>query len=171
MFWIPMIMAAAALTKGVVDGVSSAKQAKAQAKAVQAQTQENIDARARASKKLMSQQQSSFLKSGVYFEGSPLDVFNETYKTSVDDINAMRSNAHSQIKSLQNQAGSSFTSNIIQGIGNAALSYFGAGGTLGAAGSGLTKGASMTGTIAKSAAGSNSWLTARNSMNIFGSSL
>lgn len=168
--WIPIIMAVSALAKGISDGVSSVRNAKAQAKAVQTQTQEKVNARARESKKLMSLQKSQFLKSGVYYDGSPLQVINESYNTSRDDINAIVNDGRNQIKGLQNSANSSFTSSIIQGIGNAALSYFGAGGFT-SAGASLTKGASMTGSIAKNVAGSKTWLTSRNSMNIFGSSL
>ena len=87
---IPIILAVASVASGLVQGVSSAKNAKEEAKAVQQNTQAQINERAKAAKKLMQQQKTSFLKSGIYFDsGTPVDVINETYDTSVEDINAM----------------------------------------------------------------------------------
>lgn len=145
---ISIIMAVAALGAGVMSGISTVKSAKAQAKAVEQQTQEKINERARTAKKLMSQQKTSFLKSGVYFNGTPEDVINETYNTSITDINTLKNNALTNIKNLQSQANAGFTTSIIKGVASAAFGLAGAG---------------LAGASATSSA-SGGWLTARDSV-------
>ncbi len=126
---IPIILAVASVASGVVQGISNAKNAKSQAKAVQEQTQEQIDARARAAKKLMQQQKTSFLKSGIYFDsGSPVDVINETYDTSIDDINAMEKDGNTKISNLMRQGKTAFFTSILDGVANGAVGFLGAGG-------------------------------------------
>lgn len=130
---IPIILAVASVASGVVQGISNAKNAKSEAKAVQEQTQEQINARARAAKKLMQEQKTSFLKSGVYFDsGTPVDVINETYDTSVDDINAMAKDSDTKVSNLMRQGKTAFFNSVMQGIANGAMSYFMGGGSLGA---------------------------------------
>lgn len=129
---IPIILAVSALGSGLVQGISSVKNAKAEAKAIQESTQAQINERARQAKKLMSQQKSSFLKGGVYFDsGSPLDVINETYDTSMKDISAMLKDANMQSMNLERQGKTAFAGSILKAVANAGMSYFGAG-TLGA---------------------------------------
>ena len=125
---LPIIMAVAGLGSGIASGISAVNSAKSQAKAIQQSPQEPRDERARQARKLMSQQKTSFLKSGVYFSGSPTDVINETYNTSITDIDTLKRNANNQIKSLQNQANLGFISGVGKGIASAALGYVGAGG-------------------------------------------
>ena len=126
---IPIILAVASVASGVVQGISNAKNAKSQAKAVQEQTQEQVDARARAAKKLMQEQKTSFLKSGVYFDsGTPVDVINETYDTSIDDVNAMAKDGNTQISNLMRQGKTAFFTSIMDGIANGAAGFLGAGG-------------------------------------------
>lgn len=130
---IPIILAVASVASGVVQGISNAKNAKSEAKAVQEQTQEQINARARAAKKLMQEQKTSFLKSGVYFDsGSPVDIINETYNTSVDDINAMAKDSNTKVSNLMRQGKTAFFGSILEGVANGAMSYFMGGGSLGA---------------------------------------
>jgi len=125
---IPIILAVASVASGVVQGISSVKNAKSEIKAVEESTQEQVNARARAAKKLMQQQKTSFLKGGVYFDsGSPTDVIDETYDTSMKDINAMIKDANTKTKNLERQGKTAFYGSILQGIANGAMSYFGAG--------------------------------------------
>lgn len=133
---LPMIMAVAAIGSGVVSGISSVKNAKEQAKAVQHHAQVQINERARQARKLMSSQESSFLKSGVFFSGTPLDIINETYSTYLQDKGDMVSDANTKVRNLARQGKTSFYTNIGKGIVNAGLSFVGAGGmsALGGAG-------------------------------------
>lgn len=136
---IPIILAVTALGSGIAQGISAAKNAKAESKAIAQSTTEQINERARQAKKLMQQQKTSFLKSGVYFDsGSPLDVINETYEFMDNDIKTMANDANKQIKNLMRQGKTTFASSIIGSVANAAMSYFGAS----AMGSSLAGGAS-----------------------------
>lgn len=126
---IPIIMAVAALGSGIVQGISNAKNAKSEAEAVVQQLQAQAGERARQAKKLMQQQKTSFLKSGVYFDsGSPLAVLDETFDTMNKDINDMSKDANAKINNLMRQGKTAFYSSIVEGIGNAALGYFMGGG-------------------------------------------
>jgi hypothetical protein len=126
---IPIIMAVAALGSGIVQGISNAKNAKSEAEAVAQQLQAQAGERARQAKKLMQQQKTSFLKSGVYFDsGSPLAVLDETFDTMNKDINDMSKDANAKINNLMRQGKTAFYSSIVEGIGNAALGYFMGGG-------------------------------------------
>lgn len=143
---IPIIMAVASLASGVVQGISSVKNSKAEIKALQEATQEQVNARARQAKKLMQQQKSSFLKAGVYFDsGSPLEVIDETYNTSMDDINSMIKDANTKTRNLERQGKTAFFGSILQGIANGAMSYFGA--TALGSGAGATTNAGTSGNI------------------------
>lgn len=127
---IPIIMAVAALGSGIVQGISSSKNAKAEANSVKEQALEQMTERARQAKKLMQQQKTSFLKSGVYFDsGSPLAVINETYDTMEKDVNAMAKDSDTKINNLMRQGKTAFFSSVMQGVANAALSYFMGGGS------------------------------------------
>ena len=126
---IPIILAVASVASGLVQGVSSAKNAKEEAKAVQQNTQAQINERAKAAKKLMQQQKTSFLKSGIYFDsGTPVDVINETYDTSVEDINAMIKDSDTKVNNLMRQGKTAFFGSILEGVANGAMSYFMGGG-------------------------------------------
>ena len=126
---IPIILAVASVASGLVQGVSSAKNAKEEAKAVQQNTQAQINERAKAAKKLMQQQKTSFLKSGIYFDsGTPVDVINETYDTSVQDINAMIKDSDTKVDNLMRQGKTAFFGSLLQGSANGAMSYFMGGG-------------------------------------------
>lgn len=125
---IPIILATAALGGGIVQGISAAKSAKNQAMALQESAQEQINERAKNAKKLMQQQKTSFLKSGIYFDsGTPVDVINETYNTSMDDINALAKDYNTKISNLVREGRTAFFSAIPKAIGDAAMSYFTAG--------------------------------------------
>lgn len=144
---IPIILAVASVASGLVQGVSSAKNAKEEAKAVQQNTQAQINERAKAAKKLMQQQKTSFLKSGIYFDsGTPVDVINETYDTSVEDINAMIKDSDTKVNNLMRQGKTAFFGSILEGVANGAMSYF--------MGGGMGSAATKTGTKTASSASS-----------------
>ncbi len=126
---LPIILAVTALGSGIVQGISSAKNTKNEAKALQQQAQDQINERARQAKKLMSQQKTSFLKSGVYFDsGSPLAVINETYDTMNQDINAITNDSNTKINNLMRQGKTAFFGSLIESVANAGMAYFMGGG-------------------------------------------
>lgn len=125
---IPIILAAVSLIQGVSQGIQNKKNADNQASAIREKTQAQVNERARQAKKMMSQQKASFLKSGVYFNGTPEAIIDETYNTSVDDINALIADANQQEKNLSEQGNSGLLGGILGGSGNAALSFFGSNG-------------------------------------------
>lgn len=126
---LPIILAVSALGSGIVQGISSAKNAKEEAKALQSQAQEQINERAKSAKKLMQQQKTSFLKSGIYFDSpTPTDIINETYNTYSDDINTLKKDTNTKVNNLMRQGKTAFFSSLLQGSANAAMSYFMTGG-------------------------------------------
>ena len=133
---IPIILAVAGLANGAVQGISQARNARNEAKALQAQTKDKVNERARQARKLMSQQKTSFLKSGVYLEGTPEAVINETYDTSLEDINAMIKDTDIATNNLMRQGRTAFFSSIIDGVIQGAASAFS---------NGLTSGISKSG--------------------------
>jgi hypothetical protein len=129
---IPIIMAVASIGSGIVQGISQAKDVKAQANAINKQAEEQIAERARQAKKLMQQQKTSFLKGGVYFDsGSPLSVIDETYDFMKKDVNAMAKDANTKSKNLVRQGKTAFFNSILQGVANGAMAYFLGGGSAG----------------------------------------
>lgn len=125
---IPIMLAVAALGGGIAQGISSAKNAKAEAKALAESTTAQIDERARKAAKLMQEQKTSFLKGGVYFDsGSPVGIINETYETMQKDIADMSRDANTNIKNLMRQGKTAFASSIIEGLVGGAMGYAGAG--------------------------------------------
>jgi len=122
---IPIIMAVSGLASGVIKGYSNAKNAKAEAELVRQQEKEQINERAREAKKLMSQQKSSFLKAGVYFDsGTPLDILNETYNVMNEDIDAIRNDSNTKVKNLMRQGRTAFAASLIEGGKSGASSFF-----------------------------------------------
>lgn len=123
---IPIILAVASLGSGIVQGISSIKNANAEAQAVRESTQTQINERAKQARKLMSQQKTSFLKGGVYFDsGTPTAVINETYDTYLEDINAMAKDANIKTSNLERQGKTAFLSSVMEGIANGAMSFLG----------------------------------------------
>jgi len=146
---IPIILGAIALGSSVIGGISSVQNSKAQAKAVALQTEDKINERARQAKKLMQQQKTSFLKSGVYFDsGSPLAVINETYDTMKKDTDAMYHDGNTQIKNLMREGKTAFYGSIAKGIADAGMAFVTAGGS-----TALKSGSGLMSTISNSKAG------------------
>lgn len=126
---IPIIMAVAALGSGIVQGITEAKNAQSQAEAVTEQLKVQAGERARQAKKLMQQQKTSFLKSGVYFDsGSPLSVIDETYDYMEQDVKAMQKDADAKITNLMRQGKTAFFGSMLQSVANAGMAYFLGGG-------------------------------------------
>lgn len=122
---IPIIMAVAALGSGIVQGISSIKNANAEADAIRKQAEEQISERARQAKKLMQQQKTSFLKSGIYFDsGTPLAVIDETYDFMKKDVNAIANDSNTKINNLMRQGKTAFFGSMLEGFAQAGLSYF-----------------------------------------------
>lgn len=136
---IPIILAVTALGSGIVQGISQAKNAKAEAEAVVENAQVQMNERARQARKLMSQQKTSYLKSGIYFDsGSPVGVINETYDTMMNDLNAMTKDTNTKVNNLMRQGKTAFFNSILEGVANGAMSFLGAQGmanSLGSSGS------------------------------------
>lgn len=134
---IPIILAVTALGSGIAQGISSVKNVKSEAKALQESAEAQIEERQRQAKKLMQEQKTSFLKSGVYFNsGSPLEVINETYDYSLKDINAIIKDTNAQAKNLERQGKTAFFSSLIEGIANGAMGFVASGGLKGVGASG-----------------------------------
>ncbi|MEI8127981.1 MAG: hypothetical protein WCG95_00055 [bacterium] len=146
---IPLIMAVASLGLGVAQGVSSVQQTQDQINADDTQTRAAITERARQGKKLMQQQQTSFLKSGVYFEGTPEAVIDETGNTTMRDTQAMENDAVNRQNLLKRQGNTAFYSSLMGGVTGAATSFLGLGG-MGA----TTSNALTTTDVVKSVSGS-----------------
>lgn len=122
---IPIIMAVASLASGAIKGYSDAKNAKEEAKLVRQQEKDQINERARQAKKMMSQQKSSYLKSGIYFDsGTPLDILDETYDVMNEDINAIRTDSNTKVKNLIRSGKTAFATGLLGGVQSGANSYF-----------------------------------------------
>lgn len=112
---LPIALAVAGLASGVVKGIASAKNAKEEAKTAKKAAELEINERARQAAKLMSQQKNSFLKSGVYFDGTPQAVIDETYDYMQQDISTMKDNANTNLKNLARQGRTAFATSILDG--------------------------------------------------------
>lgn len=122
---IPIILAVSALGSGIVQGISSMKNARAEEKALKEATVAQVNERAKQAKKLMQEQKTSFLKGGVYFDsGSPVDIINETYDTYKQDIGDMIKDTETKSKNLIRQGRTAFYSSLLEGVANAGMSYF-----------------------------------------------
>lgn len=125
---LPIILAVTALGSGIAQGISSARNAKAEAEALAVSTNAQIKERSRKAAKLMQEQKTSFLKSGVYFDsGSPVDIINETYDTMKQDVADMAKDSNTKINNLMRQGRTAFATSIIEGLVGGAMGYEGAG--------------------------------------------
>lgn len=120
---IPIIMAVTALASGVTKAVSAVKDSKAQAKVAKAQAEEQVNERARQAVKLMNQQKTSFLKGGVYFDGTPEAILDETYDFMKKDIGIMKNNANTNIKNIMRQGRTAFASSLMDSVTGALSGY------------------------------------------------
>lgn len=118
-----MIAAIAGTVGTVVGGVSAAQSARKQEKVVGRQAVTAAKLRKKQIGELVSSQKTSILKSGVTFEGTPMDIFADTYKTGQDDINAILATAGSKQKALRAQGRNA----LIGSIAQAGMSFASAG--------------------------------------------
>ena len=124
-------MAVASLASGAVEGYSNAKNAKEEAKVIQKQTKDQINSRAREARKLMNEQKTSFLKSGIYFNsGTAADVIDETYNVMQEDIQAMATDSETKVKNLVRQGRTGFFTSLLSGAKSGANSFFQSGGAM-----------------------------------------
>lgn len=127
---IPIILGLTSIASSITQGISSAGNSKKEAEAINKQAEEKINERAREAKKIMQQQKTSFLKGGIYFDsGSPTDVINETYDTSMKDINSIKKDSGTKINNLMRQGRTAFLGSILNGSLNAAMNFNSAGGS------------------------------------------
>lgn len=132
---IPIALAVAGLTSGVVPGITSMRNAKAEAKAIQKQATAQINERAKQARLLMSKQKTSFLKGGVYFDsGTPNEVINETYDTMQSDISDIAKDSDTKASNYIRQGKTAFFTSLIDGIVKGAMGYAGADKMLGSGG-------------------------------------
>lgn len=122
---IPIIMAVAGMASGTIKGYSDMKNAKEEARLVRQQEKDQINERARQAKKLMSQQKSSFFKSGIYFDsGTPLNILDETYDVMNEDINAIQQDSNLKVKNLIRAGKTAFATSLLSGGASGANSFF-----------------------------------------------
>jgi hypothetical protein len=114
------VMSAINLGIGVYSGIETNKQYQSQIDAMASQTNNAIAERDRQAAKLLSDQQASFLKSGVYFEGTPQAVFDETYNTAIADINAMKDDYTSKAKTIAREGKTQFYKKIASALASSA---------------------------------------------------
>jgi len=127
---LPIILAVASVGAGIVQGISNIKNSNSEADAVVNNAQQQINERARQAKRLMSQQKTSYLKGGVYFDsGSANEVINETYDTMFKDITDMANDANTSANNLRRQGKTAFFTSILKGVENGAMSFLGTGGS------------------------------------------
>ena len=108
----------------VASSVSKYKSSKRQAKAVQEEGKIKAKQRSRSALKLASQQKSSFLHSGIALtgdEGTTGSLIGETYDEGLEDINLIKSNYGNRAKSILSKG----RSDLIGGLGSAALQLAG----------------------------------------------
>lgn len=142
---IPIIMAVASMASGAVEGYSNAKNAQEEAKATQKQTKDQINTRAREARKLMNEQKTSFLKSGIYFNtGTAADVIDETYNVMQEDIKAMETDSETRVKNLVRQGRTAFFSSLLGSASSGVNSFFQSGGTLNAPNTNNNSGSNKT---------------------------
>lgn len=117
-----IVKAVVSIGLGIAKSVNEIKVSKAQAKADAEQAQELVNERARKAQKLIQMQKTAFLKSGVYFEGSPEAIFNETYDFAKQDISAIANDSYNRQKQLIRQGRTAFATNMVNAFGGAANS-------------------------------------------------
>jgi methylthioribose-1-phosphate isomerase len=125
---IPLIAAVTSMGLGIAQSVSSVKQTNEQLEANTKQGNEQIEARKRQAVKLLNQQKTSFLKSGVYFEGTPEAILDETSNIAAKDIQAILNDTNNNGNLLKRQGKTAFYSALANGLMGAATSFVGLGG-------------------------------------------
>ena len=146
---IPIIMAAAGLASGVAKGVKELRNKNAEAKVQKQKAELEIKERVRKAAKLMSKQKNSFLKGGVYFEGTPEAIIDETYDYMNTDVGIMKQNANNTLKKLAREGRTAFATSILEGIASGAMGFANAGGTIGSASGASASGGDGIGLLQK----------------------
>lgn len=105
------------------------EEAKNQARLVLAESEREAARTKENLQKFMSDQESSYLKSGVILDGSPLLVLEETRRKGLEDINNIRDSARAQADSLIRQGRNQLIGSILFGGAQGALGAAKAGGS------------------------------------------
>lgn len=106
----------------VANAVSNYNQAKSQARHIKEQGKQAAITRAKEIQALASEQRVSYLASGLELDGTPLAVINDTYKTGIEDINAINSSTRTQMKNAIKQGKAS----LLGGLASAGASMYSA---------------------------------------------
>ena len=119
MGWAVIFQAIAQGITNLVSTYSYIKENKNQANEIAYQAQQQADERARQAKKLMSQQKTSFLKGGVYFnDGSARNVINVTYDTAKRNIQEINRDSITNQKKLIRSSRTAFLTHLIDPVNN-----------------------------------------------------
>ncbi len=117
--WFAIAQAIASMVTNTISTYQTIRESRKQAKEISQQYQQKADARAREARTLMSQQKTSFLKGGVYFDtGSPNSVINETYNIYQQDLNAMNLDSTIAQKRLIRQGNTAFWNYVADPLGD-----------------------------------------------------
>ena len=124
MGWAALFQAIAKAVTNTVSTLSYISESKKQASEIASQAQAQADERARQSKKMMQQQKTSFLKSGVYFnDGSAKAVIDETYDTAMRDINDINKDSITNQKKLIRSSKIAGLTYLLDPVGNDGSNY------------------------------------------------
>lgn len=135
----------------ILSGIGQAQAAEEQADIIGRETTEAAKQRKKQIQALASRQKVDFLKSGVTLEGTPIDIFADTFKTGQEDIDTIIRSGRSQQRAVISRGRSALTSSLISGIGQAA---FGAGNL-------FNTGLSQTGTVTSASQGFGQFIGSR----------
>lgn len=121
--WAAIAQAIASMVTNTISTYQTIRESKKQAGEIAQQYQQKADARAREARTMMSQQKTSFLKGGVYFDtGSANAVINETYDIYQQDLNAMNLDSTIAQKRLIRQGKTAFWNYIADPLGDSGKS-------------------------------------------------
>lgn len=93
-----------AVASTALGAMNTMKQASQQAKAVVKTANINAMNKAKQTALKAGAQQTSFLNSGLTLEGTPMGAISETFKTGLEDIELIRSNANTESKNIMSNA-------------------------------------------------------------------
>lgn len=118
-------------TTGLASGLINNKNLSAQAEGVQRQAEYTANERIRQADKLQQQQTVGFLKSGVFLEGTPELVLEETKQFALEDVRQIFRESEIQSKALLEKGRLGIFTSTIGGALQGGFSGFRIGNTLG----------------------------------------
>ena len=144
--WTVAALAVSTLLQGA-SASASYSNSKDQANAIKEQGEIDAGERAKQTVRLQKTQKASFLNSGISLtgEGTPQNMFDETFDTGLEDIKNIKNNASQQSKNIMGAARAKLFSDIGGMVSNVAGGISGAkGSTMGTLNSGYSATASGT---------------------------